>query len=217
MTFRLRGGLGAIVLVGCTRQPLSELASAPAPSPGLSEKRFEGVFLEPEPARPATASRAAAPGVVSLREPVGGWDIVWFVQSFLDAWRRESLDDLDALLSQSSDAGPIEALGRGREAVLENWKERLKSHAHEYAKLEGELVAPEGIETWDSDEVGRFEGSLPRATLRVGDVYVCAPLRVSSSGLDRLFGNFLVMVLRREKGGELRMVGYGETDERPLH
>jgi hypothetical protein len=173
-----------------------------------------GAFLEPEPARPALAARADTRGIVSLSEPVGGRDIARFVQKFLDAWRRESLEDLDSLLSQSSDTGPIEALGRGREAVIENWKERLKSHAHEYARLAGDIVAPERIEHWDSDEVGRFEGPLPRATLRVGDVYVSAPLSVTSSGSDRLFGNFLVMVLRREKG-ELRMVAYGEIDDCP--
>jgi hypothetical protein len=173
-----------------------------------------GAFLDPEPARPVPAARADARGVVSLREPVAARDIARFLQEFLDAWRRESLEDLGSLLSQSADAGPIEAVGRGREAVVENWKERLKSHAHEYARLAGDLVVPERIEHWDSDELGRFQGPLPRVTLRVGDVYVSAPLRVTSSGSDRLFGNFLVMVLRREEG-ELRMVAYGETDDRP--
>ena len=152
---------------------------------------------------------------MSLREPVGARAVAEFVEAFLDAWRRESLDDLDALLSQSVDAGPIEARGRGRAALLENWKQRLKAYTHEYARLEGELVAPEQIEHWDSDDAGRVGGSfLPRIDMRVGDVYVTAPLRVTSSGSDRLFGNFLVMVLRREKG-DLRMVAYGETDERP--
>jgi hypothetical protein len=152
---------------------------------------------------------------VSLREPIGARAVAEFVEAFLDAWRRESLDDLDALLSQSVDAGPIEARGRGRAALLENWKQRLKAYTHEYARLDGELVAPEQIERWDSDDNGRVGGSsLPQIDMRVGDVYVTAPLRVTSSGSDRLFGNVLVMVLRREKG-DLRMVAYGETDERP--
>lgn len=209
----MRCALSAVVLAGCPRTPLSGAAPSPTSAPSL-ERRTVGTLLDPGPARPAPAARADARGVVSLREPVGERDIARFVQTFLDAWRRESLEDLDSLLSQSSDTGPIEALGRGREAVVESWKERLRSHAHEYARLGAELVAPERIEHWDSDEVGRFEGPLPRATLRVGDVYVAAPLRVTSGGSDRLFGNFLVMVLRRENG-ELRMVAYGETDDSP--
>jgi hypothetical protein len=209
----LRCALGAVVLTGCPHSPQAAAVPAPSSAPS-SERPAVGAFLDPEPARPAPVARADARGVVSLREPVGELDIARFVQGFLDAWRRESLEDLDSLLSQSSDTGPIEALGRGREAVIENWKDRLKAHAHEYARLGGDLVAPEHIEHRDSDEVGGFEGPWPRATLRVGDVYVSAPLTVTSSGSDRLFGNFLVMVLRREKG-ELRMVAYGETDDSP--
>ncbi len=152
---------------------------------------------------------------MSLREPVGARAVARFVDAFLDAWRRESLDDLDSLLSQSSDAGPIEARGRGRAALIENWKQRLKAYANEYSRLEGELVASDRIEQWGSDDVGRVGGpALPRVEMRVGDVYVSAPMRVTSSGSDKLFGNFLTMVLRRENG-DLRMVAYGETDERP--
>jgi hypothetical protein len=199
-------------LAGCPHAQLSE----PTPSAAASgERSTGGTFLEPEPARPTPVSSAEAHGVVALREPVGSRAVLEFVEAFLDAWRRESLDDLDALLSQSVDAGPIEARGRGRAALIENWKQRLKAYTHEYARLEGELVDPGRIEHWDSDEGGHIGGSsFPRVDLRVGDVYVTAPLRVTSSGSDRLFGDFLVMVLRREKG-DLRMVAYGETDERP--
>ncbi len=206
-------GFVAVGLVGCPHPQLSE--PAPTPAAASTERSTEGAFLEPEPARPTSVPSAEARGVVSLREPVGTRVVAEFVQAFLDAWRRESLDDLDALLSQSVDAGPIEARGRGRAALIENWKERLKAYNHEYARLESELVAPERIEHWDSDDAGRVGGSsLPRIDMRVGDVYVTAPFRVTSNGSDRLFGNFLVMVLRREKG-DLRMVAYGETADRP--
>jgi hypothetical protein len=137
-----------------------------------------------------------------LREPVGRAAIVELVQAFVDAWRRESADDLTSFLSQSADTGPIEARGRGREAIIESWNERLKAHVREYAKLQGDLVATDRIQFWDLDDAG--------------DVYVSAPMRVASSGPDRLFGRYLTMVLRRE-GGELRIIAYGETDERSEH
>jgi hypothetical protein len=137
-----------------------------------------------------------------LREPVGRAAIVELVQAFVDAWRRESADDLTSFLSQSADTGPIEARGRGREAIIESWNERLKAHVREYAKLQGDLVATDRIQFWDLDDAG--------------DVYVSAPMRVASSGPDTLFGRYLTMVLRRE-GGELRIIAYGETDERSEH
>lgn len=198
---------------GCQPGPLPVLAAS---APSSSERRLDAARLQPDSARPGPVARAEAHGVVSLAEPVGAGAIAQFVEAFVDAWRRESLDDLDSLLSQGSDVGPIEALGRGREAVVENWRQRLKAHTHEYARLEGDLVAVERIEHWDSDDLGRVRGGLPQTTLRMGDVYVSAPIRSALSGSERLFGNFLVMVLRREKG-DLRVVAYGETDDRPSH
>jgi hypothetical protein len=213
MLVRSVAALVGVALGGCQRPPLPVLAAS---APSSSERRPDAARLEPESARPSPVARAEAHGVVSLGEPVGAAAIAQFVQTFVDAWRRESLDDLDSLLSQGSDVGPIEAPGRGREAVVENWRQRLKAHAHEYARLESDLVAVERIEHWDSDDLGRVRGGLPQTTLRMGDVYASVPIRVSLSGSERLFGNFLVMVLRREKG-DLRVVAYGETDERPSH
>jgi hypothetical protein len=96
--------------------------------------------------------------------------------------------------------------------VVEGWKLRLKTHAHEFARLDGELVRPESIEHWDWDELGRF--SVPiRADLAPGEIYVCVPLEVTHAGTERLFGDTLVMVLRREQG-VLRISAYGEVDSR---
>jgi hypothetical protein len=149
------------------------------------ERRTVGTLLDPGPARPAPAHGPTLTASCLLREPVGERDIAQFVQTFLDAWRRESLDDLDSLLSQGSDTGPIEALGsRYEKPSSKAGRQRLKAHAHEYARLESDLVAVERIEHWDSDEVGRVRGRACReTTLRMGDVYVAAPLRVTSGRL----------------------------------
>jgi hypothetical protein len=202
--------LVAALSAGCVTHSV-----APVPVPASSAPRVEATFLESEPARPGAVAQTEAPGVATLREPVGPRAIAHFVETFLDAWRSESPEALDALLSQSSDTGPIEATGRGREAILENWRQRLKAHPHEYSRLEGELVDPVSIEHWDADDVNRLGSSLPHVPARTGDVYVSAPLRTTTqSGSERLFGNYLVMVLRREKG-ELHVVAYGETADRP--
>jgi hypothetical protein len=146
-----------------------------------------------------------------LREPVAAEAVARFVETFVDAWRRESLEDLAALLSNASDAGPLEARGRGREAIMENWRQRLKGHPHEYAALGGDLVAMDRIERWDVDSAHAAPGNGGGA-----DVFVSAPVDATWTGVDRLFKNYLVMVLRREPGG-FRIVAYGETDERPTH
>jgi hypothetical protein len=171
-------------------------------------RRPDGVLLDPEPASPPTVTRAEARGVVSLREPVAAAAIARFVLEFLDAWRRESLDELAALLSK--DAGPVEARSRGRDAVVEGWRQRLKAHAHEFARLDGELVRPERIEHWDWEEVGAL-GIPAGADVSPGEIFVRVPLEVTHAGTERLFGDLLVMVLRRDQGG-LRIAAYGETD-----
>jgi hypothetical protein len=188
----------------------SESTVAPPPSfESSSGRQPGGILLEPEPAQPSPATHSEARGVVSLREPVAASAVARFVEAFLDAWRRESLDELTSMLSKAADVGPIEARGRGREAVVESWRQRLKAHPHEYTRLEGDLVATDRIESWGLDAESSLRDNL-------GDVCVSAPMEVTRTGSDRLFGNFLVMVLRKEQGG-LRMVAYGETDQRPTH
>ncbi len=192
--------------LGCPSAPaLSSTTSIESP-PG---RHPDGVVLEPDPARPTPVERADARGVVALREPVAAPTVARFVETFLDAWRHESLDELASLLSKAADVGPIEARGRGREAVIEGWRQRLRSHPHEYSALEGDIVSIERIEHWDVAPV-----SAPQADPTGADVYVSAPLEVTPTGSERLFKSYLVMVLRREPGG-FRMVAYGEDDQRP--
>ena len=175
---RCASGLLASLSLGCARPGVT--APSPALSaPTYSETRVSDIFLEPKPSLPSPATDVEARGVVALREPVGRAAIIELIQAFVDAWRRESVDDLASFLSQSADTGPIEARGRGREAIVESWKERLKAHVHEYAKLQGDLVATDRVQFWDSDDLG--------------DVYVSAPMRVASSaGRARLAAISLV-------------------------
>jgi hypothetical protein len=177
--------------------------------------RRSATELDPEPARPKAVAQADARDLVTLREPVARVEIARFVDVFFDAWRRESGDDLASLVGRDADVGPIEGRERGREAIVENWRERLKAHPHEFARLDGE-VAPERIEQRGYvEDWARFGSSLPTTRMREGDVGVCVPIEGPSAGPDGLFRRYVVMILR-EEGEAFRIVAYGETDERPL-
>jgi hypothetical protein len=183
-----------------------------APSIALSEeappRKPDAVVVEPPPAMPSAASRAEARGVVALREPLGGDAVRDLVFSLIDAWQRESIDALASLLT--NDAGPFEGRARGRAALIESWRQRMR--AHPYGRLAGaDLVHPERIEHWDSDELGS-SGAPPRPPeLRPGELYVRVPLEVTRVAGEKFFGDVVVLALRREDG-KYKIAAYGEVD-----
>jgi hypothetical protein len=167
----------------------------------------DAVVLEPPAAMPGIATHAQARGVVALREPAGGDAVGVLVMSLVAGWQRESLDALSALLT--ADAGPFGARGRGRAALVEGWRQRLR--AHQYADLAGiELVRPERIERWDFDDLGALAAPARPPEMRPGELYVRAPLETTQIGGQKLFDDVIVMLLRREDG-EYKIAAYGEV------
>jgi hypothetical protein len=168
------------------------------------------VALDAPPLAPAPSARGNARGVVSLREPPGDDAVVELVEAFLDAWQRESLDGLLALTAP--DAGLLDGAEHGHAALVESWRQRLR--AHDYGRLEGEdLVRPERVERWEWDDLALPQAPSRPAAMRPGDVLVRAPLEVTRVGGERVFGDVIVMVLRRQTG-HLRIAAYGENDAR---
>jgi hypothetical protein len=157
---------------------------------------------------PVPAAHADAHGVVALREPLSSDAVADVVRALMDAWQRESLEALGALLT--ADAGPMEARARGRAALVEAWRQRLRQHA--YRHLEGlQLVRPERIEHYAYDELGGPDAPVRPAGMREGEVYVRVPLEVSQVGGEKYFDDVIVLLLRREEGG-YKIAAYGETD-----
>jgi hypothetical protein len=168
----------------------------------------DGVVIDAPPFLPAPLARDRAQGVVSLREPSARDAVVELVRAFLDGWQRESLDALLALASP--DAGLIEGSDHGHAALVENWRQRLR--AHDYARLAGaEMVLPEHIDRWEWDELGAPPKPARPPGMRPGEILVRAPLEVTRVGGERVFGDVVMMVLRRQDGG-LRIAGYSEVD-----
>ena len=155
---------------------------------------------------PAPAARAEARGVVALREPLASDAIHDVVEQLMDAWKKQSLEALVALLT--SDAGPIEARGRGRGPLVEAWRQRL--HAHEYGRLAGvEIARADRIERYAFDELGAADAPARPPDMRADEIYVRVPLEVTHVAGEKLFEDVIVLLLRREEG-RYRIAGYGE-------
>jgi hypothetical protein len=164
--------------------------------------------LEPAPALPSPMERAESRGVVALREPLGGDALREVVFAVADAWQRESVEQLVALLTD--DAGPIEARSRGRASLVETWRQRM--HAHEYRRLAGmNLVRVERIERYGWADLSAPDAPARPPDMRPDEVYVRVPLEVTRVAGERLFGERLLLLLRRE-GGKYKIAAYGEAD-----
>jgi hypothetical protein len=206
--------LAAAVVAGCAASPPPRVeapqADTGAPGP---PRRPDAVLLEPPPARPPAVAHAEARGVVALRAPIGSDAVTAVVRAWIDAWQRESLDALADLLS--ADAAAIDARGHGRAALIDAFRQRLQ--AHEYARLAGlEVVRTDRIERADYEDfdASGTSGGRPRPPeMRRDDLYVRVPLEATHVAGERLFGDVLVFLLRREDG-RLRVVAYAEEDEK---
>ena len=204
------GAVVAAVACGASSAPVQAPSAAVSSSSGEPPPREpDGVVLEPPPAIPSAVAHAPARGVVALTEPLGGDAVRALVAALLDAWQRESLDALLSLTTQ--DAGPFDARSRGRGALVEGWRERLRSH--EYGRLAGmELVRPERIERWAYDDLGGPDEPPRPPGMRPGELYVRVPLEVTRVAGDKLFDDDIVLILRREDD-RYEIAAYGETDE----
>jgi hypothetical protein len=197
-------------LAGCAASRATTPAAGPlAAEPGHLAREPDAVALDPPAALPPALSRAGAGGVVALRVPVSREAIASLLRAFFEAWKKESLDDLVALLSP--DAGPVEARSRGSHVLVEGWRQRMRSH--EYGRLGGvEMIRPERIERWETDDTPT-DGALERAETHPGEIAVRVPVEVPWMAGERLFGDTVVMVLRPEEG-RLQIAAYGEVESR---
>jgi len=166
------------------------------------------VVLEPPPALPSVVERADTRGVIALREPLGGDALREVVLAVLEAWQRESVEQLMALLT--NDAGPLEARSRGRATLVETWRQRM--HTHEYHRLEGmTLVRVERIERYRWEDLSTPDSPPRPPEMHPDELYVRVPLEVTRIAGERLFGEHLLLLLRREEG-KYKIAAYGESD-----
>jgi len=169
-------------------------------------RRPDGVVLEPPPALPAPADRAPASGIVALREPLADKDVEDVVRAYVRAFEREDIDALIQLLAQ--EASPLGRAG-GKSQLIDLWRTKIKNF--EYQKLAGvEVARVAQIEKHTYDTLGASGGPIRPPEMRPGDLYVRVPIATPRVGSDQLFGDFLILLLRREDG---RLKIAGQADE----
>jgi hypothetical protein len=172
-----------------------------------SPRRPDGVALEQPPAMPSAADRAPAIGVVALREPLADKEVEDIVRSYLRAFESENEKALEVLLA--TEAAPLGRPGTNRVHLAELWRTKMRNF--EYQRLAGvEVARISQIEKHSYDLLGQ-PGSLPRPPeMKPGDLYVRVPIVTPRIGSEQLFGDILVLLLRREDG---RWKIAGQADE----
>lgn len=194
----------AVLLAGCgggALETATELPKAP--------RRPDGVVLEPPPALPEARDRAPATGVVGLREPIADREIEDVVGKYFDAFVHENLDGLATLLG--SGATYLGAQG-ARAGLLEMWRGRMRSF--EYQQLVGvELYRPAEVERHAYDTLGVPGAPTRPAAMQPGDVLVRVPVLTPNVSGEQLFGEVVVLLLRRDDG-RLRIVGAADEANR---
>jgi hypothetical protein len=170
-------------------------------------RRPDGVALEPPAAMPAPADRAEARGVVALREPLADKDVEDVVRAYIRGFEREDDQALIQLLAQ--EAASLGRNGSTRQQLIEIWRTKMKSF--EYQRLAGlEVARVSQIERHTYETLGT-PGAPPRPSeMRPGDTYIRVPIATPRVGSEQLFGDVLVLLLRREDG---RLKIAGQADE----
>jgi hypothetical protein len=158
------------------------------------------------PASPATPRQPD--GVVALREPHDDDAIREVLLAYVRGFACEDIDMLTSLLT--SDATDLGASSRGgRAAVVEAWQRRLRTL--DYSRVAVNDVLRFGrLDRFDFEQLVRLSANDRPKDMRPGDLLVRVPV-VRRAGEPRLFGDALVVLLRREQG-QLAIAGVHEDD-----
>jgi len=197
-------GLALAAMMGCAGAGSLETATELPKAP----RRPDGVALEPPPALPPPQDQATvtAAGVVALREPLADKDVEDVVRAYVRAFEREDVDALTRLLAQ--EATPLGRAGT-RAQLVDLFRTRIKNF--EYQRLAGSEIARfSQIERFTFETLGTGGAITRPAEMRPGDLYVRVPIAIPRVGTDQLFGDVLVLLLRREDG---RLKIAGQADE----
>ena len=156
---------------------------------------------------PVPSDRAPASGVVALREPLADKDVEDVVRAYLRAFEREDDKALQLLLAQ--DATPLGRPGTSRVHLVELWRTKIKNF--EYQRLAGmEVARISQIEKHTYETLGVPGAPQRPPEMKPGDLYVRVPIVTPRIGGEQLFGDVLVLLLRREEG---RLKIAGQADE----
>jgi hypothetical protein len=194
----LAGGLAAILCAsGCAS------AGGLGPLDGEKERRHpDGVAIDPVGAPPPARDHAAvADGLVTLRTPLGADRAVATVDELFRKVVVEDGDGLEAIFTRDAVAlSPAAGGGSGQSpSALLLWQGRFRKL--DYTKLAGEPIYREAelqiFRAADALEALPHPSVHPEA-LGENDVVVRVPILTTRIGSERLFGDDLVLWMRRD-------------------
>ncbi|MCU0690617.1 MAG: hypothetical protein MUF54_04385 [Polyangiaceae bacterium] len=183
------------LLVGCSTidgarfRTASELPDEP--------RKPDGVAVDLEGASPAPKDADSTTNtLVILQEPVHADLALDVVRRFFRAVAQEDLDAIRALMSSNASLGPISSAG-GPPAAPQ-WERRLRRL--DYDGLGGEPVFREStVQTYRHRDLGELVAGRPSPPPNMGpdDVLIRVPIARTRIGVDRLFGDEILFLLRR--------------------
>ena len=184
---------------------LAGCAGAPGLGPddgANARRRPDGVAIDPISAPPPARDRAeAAEGLVTLRTPLGVDRAIATVADFFHKIVLEDGEGLEALFTRDALAVTTLAPGGGGQTppAIQLWQARFRKL--DYRRLAGELVYREPeLEVYRADDAGEtpLHPAIRPEQLGDNDVVVRVPILTPHMGADRLFGDEMVLWLRRD-------------------
>jgi hypothetical protein len=192
--------LTAVAGASCTLQRAADFPTARTLPSGA--RRPDGVAVDLQGYVPAASTRASTEqGLVALREPADMSGARATVRQFFDAVAREDGAALRRVLAPDAQAfvpgGPRNAGARAEDA----WDRR-------FGKFDYKATGPEpvyretAVEVYAWRDLEDAEGDRPTRppNMDAQDVLIRVPIEVRRVGTDRLFGDELMLLVRRVDG-----------------
>jgi hypothetical protein len=171
--------------------------------PERVRRRPDGVAIDPVSAPPPPRDHAeAADGLVTLRTPLGVDRAIATVADFFHKIVLADGEGLDALFTRDALAVTSLAPGGGggqTPPAIQLWQARFRKL--DYRRLAGELVYREPeLDIYRADDAREalFPAAIRPDQLGDNDVVVRVPILLPHVGADRLFGDEMILWLRRD-------------------
>lgn len=172
------------------------------------KRKPDGVLLEPAPAIPTALEHAQARGVVALKPPVSIEDVRVVVKELMRAFGTRQADVVGTLLVDDA----IDLFAHYAKAqIVQNWRARMQRL--DYTKIQGlEVAHVDRAELREYEDLQSTGTNARPAEMQPGDLIVRMPMTAPLINGERLFEDVMVLMLRRDGKGSLRIAGIGETN-----
>jgi hypothetical protein len=196
----LWAGTFAAAAVACQIERPASFATASALPSG--PRKPDGVAVDLQGAIPPAAARAETrAGLVALREPIDMSGAMQPVRQFFEAVAREDPAGIRAVLTFDAQAFMPSGPGSSGMRVEDSWDRRFQKF--DYKATGPEPVYREtSIETYRFKDLDEAEGDRPLRppVMDQQDVLIRVPVEIRRVGVDRVFGDEILFVVRRVEG-----------------